>query len=228
MKEHPLDDAELIFGLAHDLRGYLRTVLTRIQLVQKGAASVLPEQESGWLSEAGSAAEDMNRLIGAVVSYYGVAAAPETMGLRLMLRGLRVENQAMLSEAGAELLIPDPVDVDVSRALATVLDELLTNACRFRRREMPAEIRITTRMPDSSHVEIVMADNGSGVNPEYLDRIFQPFRRLHSRSEYPGFGLGLALCRRIVTANDGVIEASVPSDGGFSVRIVLPVQLIPG
>jgi signal transduction histidine kinase len=224
--QSPDDEAaRLMYSFAHDLRGYLRTMRTRIQLVQAGA-SVLAEQEANWLAEAGTAAEDMGRLIGAMVSYCSVVPASETMRLGLMLRGLRLEVKSILAEAAAELSIAEEADVEVARSLSVVLQELLTNSCRFRRQDIKTKIRIGTRMPDPRTLELVVTDNGTGVGSEYLDKIFQPFRRMHSRSDYPGFGLGLALCRRIVAANGGSIDASAPAEGGLAIRILMPAKAV--
>ena len=220
------DTARLMFAFAHDLRGYLRTMHTRIQLVQRKAPSLLPEEENRWLTEAGAAGEDMARLIGAMVAYCSVAPVSETMPLGLMLRGLRMEAKAILTEAAADLVIAGSPDAEVSRSLSLVLMELLTNSCRFRKRDVDSRIHIASRMTDPVTVELIVKDNGTGVAGEFLEKIFLPFRRMHSRNDYPGFGLGLALCRRIVTANGGSVDATLPVEGGLSVRVLMPARPI--
>ena len=217
-------EARFMHAFAHDLRSYLRTMQTRVQLIQRAAAASLPEQENRWLNEAIAAGEDMGRLIGAMVTYCGAAPVRETMSLALLLRGLRIDLAAMLTDAEAELSIAESAsDIAVSRSLSTVLRELVGNSCKFRRPGVPPEIRIASKMTDTENVEVAVADNGSGVASEYMEAIFEPFRRMHSRSDYPGFGLGLALCRRITASNGGTIEAASGPNGGLSVRVVLPV-----
>jgi light-regulated signal transduction histidine kinase (bacteriophytochrome) len=220
------DTARLMFAFAHDLRGYLRTMHTRIQLVQRKAPSLLPEEENRWLLEAGTAGDDMARLIGAMVAYCSVGPVAEVMPLGLMLRGVRMEAKGILTEAAAQLFIADAVEAEISRSLSVVLMELLTNSCRFRRRDLNSEIRIATRMPDPQTAEVVVKDNGTGVAAEFLEKLFLPFRRMHSRNDYPGFGLGLALCRKIVTANGGSIDASLPDEGGLAIRVLMPARAI--
>lgn len=223
MTEPPGNEAQLIYAFAHDLRSYLRTMQTRVQLVQRTAVESMPEQEIRWLSETIAAGDNMSRLIGAMVNYYGVAPVRETMSLALLLRGLRIDVKATLAEAGAVLSIADSESgIAVSRSLSTVLRELVVNSCKFREPDTRAEIRITSHMTDANIAEVQVADNGPGIAPEYLESMFQPFRRMHSGNEYPGFGLGLALCRRIVTANGGSIGASVPPIGGLAVLVAVP------
>jgi len=223
MAEPPSDEAQLMYAFAHDLRSCLRTMHTRVQLVQRTAAASMPEQENQWLSEAVAAGEHMSRLIGAMVNYYGVAPVPETMSLALLLRGLRIDVKETLDAAGADLSIMEgEPGIAVSRALSAVLRELIANSCKFRRGDIRAEIRITSQMRDKKNAEVRVEDNGPGVASEYLETMFKPFRRMHSGHEYPGFGLGLALCRRMATANGGSIEAMAGPGGGLLVVVSLP------
>jgi light-regulated signal transduction histidine kinase (bacteriophytochrome) len=223
MIEPKLSDTRLMFAFAHDIRGYLRTILTRVQMVQLGGGAQLPEPDRACLEEAAVAAGDMNRLLNAMVSYYDVAPTDETMGLRLILRGVLMDCKAMISEAGASVSVVNDLNVVVSRALQPVLRELLTNACRFRRPGEKTVIEIQTSQPDSQLIELIVSDNGSGVDPACIEKIFIPFQRMHSRGEFPGFGLGLAFCDRVLSVNGGTITAAVSASGGLALKVTLPV-----
>src|SRR5437899_1837048 len=94
-----LSDSRLMFAFAHDIRAFLRTILTRVQMVQLGGGAQLPESDRAYLDEAAVAAGDMNRLLNAMVSYYDITPTPETMGLRLILRGVLLDCKPMLTEA---------------------------------------------------------------------------------------------------------------------------------
>ena len=226
MNEPQADDATFMFAFAHDLRAHLRTMQTRVQLVQRAAKDSLGEQESLWLEEAVAAGENMGRLIGAVASYYAVSPAADTMPLGLLLRGLQIEMKKALTDAGAELT-STAVEAEVSRGLAVVLRELVGNSCKFRPTGIATVIRIEARMAGPDTLEVTVTDNGSGVGPEFVETIFEPFRRLNPAHDFPGFGLGLPLCRRILEANRGSIEAIRPPDGGLCQRILMPARLLP-
>src|SRR5205823_3434929 len=99
--------------------------------------------------------------------------------------------------------------------------------CRFRRPNAKAVIEIETRQPDAETLEIRVSDNGSGVDVAGLNKIFLPFQRMHSRQEYPGFGLGLALCDKIVSVYGGTINATASASGGLTVSMTLPLAEKP-
>lgn len=219
------DEARLIFAFAHDLRSYLRTVLTRVQMVQGSRQAELPEADRVFLDEAATAAGDMNRLLSAMVSFYDVAPSSETTGLGLMIRGVLLELKPIIVEAQAAVSVSGEADVPVPKAFHLVLKELLTNSCRFRRRDLGTEIEISSRLAAPGTLEIVVSDNGLGVTADWITQIFLPFQRLHPRSEFPGFGLGLAHCRRIVEAHNGRIWATASPAGGLSVNVNLPYQV---
>lgn len=217
-----------MFGFAHDLRSYLRTVLTRIQLVQAGGAAQLPESDQSFLKEAATAAADINGLLTSMVTYCDVSNRSETMGLRTIIRGILLEKQDELNSIEAELEIANDLDATVPRALQTVLKELFTNAVRFRLPKEQLRIALSTQLEGVSEdaggvLEITFSDNGSGVAAADLERIFAPFQRLRPRTDYPGYGMGLAICRRIMTAYGGTIVAEAPSEGGLTLRLKLPL-----
>jgi len=213
---------EVNFKFAHDVRTYLRTVVTRIQLVQNSAAAILPPVDREMLQEAATAARDIDGLLSAMTAYWEGTGEDGTANLGLLLRGLLLDRKAALAEAGAEVALVSDLDVNVPASLKNVLKELITNACRFRSTERPLRIDITSRIGNG--VEIEMRDNGLGVDPAYLEKIFAPFFRLHSRDEFPGYGLGLATCRRIVSGWGGSMVAEIAPEHGLIVRVRVPVS----
>jgi chemotaxis family two-component system sensor kinase Cph1 len=220
MADPKLEEGRLIFAFAHDLRSHLRTILTRVQLVQGSGRSTLHEQDALFLEEAAVAAGDMNRLLTSMVSFYD-AVPTETTALPLMLRGALMESRPLLTETDASVTVQNDLEGAVPKALQWVVKELVANSCRFRG-ERKTEIGIHTRTAEPGVLEIEVSDNGSGVDAAWIEKIFLPFQRMHSRNEFPGHGLGLALCRRIVTANNGTIRAQSSAAGGLSVILSVP------
>jgi signal transduction histidine kinase len=233
-KSSGLDDGRLIFAFAHDLRAHLRTVLTRVRLVQSAGLSI-PDRENGFLTEAATAAKDIDGLVTAMVAYCSVTSKSDPtesdpMELSLLLRGLMIEVREALAKAEARAEITSQPEALVPANIKTVFRELILNACRFRRSELPARIEIALSVSGATDtepgvLEAVISDNGIGVEEEFLEKIFEPFRRLHAQGEYPGYGLGLALCRRIIAINGGSIRASHSPAGGLSITFRIP--LIP-
>jgi signal transduction histidine kinase len=219
-----LDDSRLMYAFAHDLRTHLRTVLTRIQLVQRGSGAALPEQDQALLREAATAAAEMDTLIGSMAAYCDANPGDAVMDLRLLLHGALLERKAGLKQAGAEVEVNNDLSVPAPRALQGVLKELLTNACKFRDPSRPLRIRISTRLLPGNILEIEVADNGTGLNPAEIDKIFLPFHRMHPRETFPGHGLGLATSRRLAAAWGGAVRAEVPPGHGLRVLVTAPVQ----
>jgi signal transduction histidine kinase len=96
-----------------------------------------------------------------------------------------------------------------------LFQNLLSNALKFRRPDVPLEIRIESRVGES-FCEILVVDNGIGFEEKYSERIFMVFERLHGRDKYPGTGVGLAICRRIMERHGGYISAQgKPGEGAI-------------
>jgi signal transduction histidine kinase len=102
---------------------------------------------------------------------------------------------------------------------------LISNAIKFRREGVPPEVEISAEVLDGS-VQITVADNGIGFEPQYSTRIFRVFERLHGRTEYPGTGIGLALCHKIVGRHGGRIVAESQLGEGATFTVTLPIEQI--
>jgi len=174
------------------------------------------------LEEATAAAGLINGLLSAVASHFAAVAVDGVMRLGLMVRGLLIEQAHSLAAVEVETDIAPDSDLPVLLGLHVILKELLTNACKFRDAERPLRIRIAGRIASGDILEITVSDNGVGVDSPYLDKIFVPFQRLHSRSAVPGYGLGLATCRRIAAQWGGEVAAENRPAGGLTVHVTVP------
>jgi signal transduction histidine kinase len=219
---HSLSDGSLMFAFAHDVRAHLRTVLTRIQLVQCSTATALSPDDQRFLQEAAEAVSDISGLLSAMQAFCEAGPGEGVMSLKLMLRGLLLEAKPVLQELGAEVQLSTDIDTPVPAGLQRILKELLTNSSKFRNPSRPLRINIATRQLPDDRLEIAVSDNGLGVSSEYLDVIFNPFQRLHSPDAFPGYGLGLATVRSTARAMGGTVAASAVAGGGLTVQIILP------
>jgi light-regulated signal transduction histidine kinase (bacteriophytochrome) len=118
---------------------------------------------------------------------------------------------------------PLPVVEADPMQMRQLFQNLIANGLKFARREVSPVVRITSEPADDGWVRICVEDNGIGFEEKYLDRIFTIFQRLHSRDEYEGTGIGLAVCRRIVERHGGEITARSTPGQGSTFIFTLPM-----
>jgi light-regulated signal transduction histidine kinase (bacteriophytochrome) len=105
--------------------------------------------------------------------------------------------------------------------MVQLFQNLVGNAIKFRRPEVPPEVRVEADARDAEWV-FTVSDNGIGIDLRHAERIFAIFQRLHRRQEYPGAGVGLAICRKIVERHGGRIWVESHPEGGTAFRFTLP------
>jgi signal transduction histidine kinase len=127
------------------------------------------------------------------------------------------EGAARISVGPLPTLQADPVQI------RQLMQNLLANALKFRRDGVPCEIDVHAEVADGI-AELTIADNGLGFDPAFATRIFRAFERLHGASVYPGTGIGLALCRKIVERHGGTITADGREGEGATFTVRLPLN----
>jgi light-regulated signal transduction histidine kinase (bacteriophytochrome) len=110
--------------------------------------------------------------------------------------------------------------------LGQLLQNLVANAIKFARTDVPAEVRIE-RLDDPREWHIVVRDNGIGIEERHAERIFKMFGRLHAREEYEGTGIGLAICRRITDRHGGSIWVESAPGEGSAFHVSIPDGIYP-
>ncbi|HWP28143.1 MAG TPA: ATP-binding protein, partial [Chloroflexota bacterium] len=126
------------------------------------------------------------------------------------------EAQAVVTRDDLPTVVVDPSQ------FGQLLQNLLSNAIKFRG-ERPPRVHVSARLEDDAWLFSV-SDNGIGIAPEYTDRIFVIFQRLHSRAQYPGTGIGLAICKKIVERHGGRIWVESTPGEGSTFYFTLPLQ----
>jgi PAS domain S-box-containing protein len=206
------------YAASHDLQEPLRTVIGFSQLLQRRHGGTLDPEADEFIAFIVEAGMRMQRLIEDLLqlSRVGTRARPleRTDAGTIIADALRLL-EAAIREAGATVVVDDdlpPVMADPDQ-LAQVFSNLVGNAIKYGREGVPPEVRISAARRDGM-VEFSVADNGIGIEAEYFDRIFVVFQRLHSRDEYDGTGIGLAIVKRIVERHGGTVRVeSVPGEG---------------
>jgi PAS domain S-box-containing protein len=199
---------------SHDLQEPLRMVASYTQLLQRRYEGRLDKDADEFIAFAVDGATRMQRLINELLAYsrVGSQGAPfveadlnEVLAEILSILGSSIaENSAVVTHDPLPKVLCDPTQI------GQVFQNLLVNALKFRSDD-PPRIHIGVEASDDEWVFSVR-DNGLGIEPEYFDRIFVIFQRLQSRTEYPGTGMGLAICKRIIERHGG--RTWVESDPG--------------
>jgi len=195
-----------------------------VQLLRDRYTGRLDEDADEFIGYTVDGVQRMQRLIDDLLAYSRVGRQTEDRNVDLdaVLREAMGDLAASVAESGAVVEAePLPAVFGDPRELSQLLQNLLANAIKFVDAG-PPRIRISAR-PRDGMWELEMADNGIGIEPRHADRIFKMFQRLHGRDSYPGTGIGLAICKKIVERHGGEIGVT-PRDGSGSVfSVTLPV-----
>ena len=196
-----------VFELSHDLKAPLRTIRDSSQLLAKGWQSRSYHDTALLLSGLVQAAERMQRLIDDALTFAVSGSSRESLSvveLSDVLCFTLSNLEAAIREADAVVTFdPLPAVRASFGKIAQVFQNLIENAIKFRSPKQP-RIHISCQETRGTWV-ISVADNGIGLEPKYAEQIFLPLARLHGREQYPGAGLGLAICRRILESYRGQI-----------------------
>ncbi len=133
-----------------------------------------------------------------------------------------LENQIERTQGRIEIGNLPMIEADPTQ-MHQLLQNLIINALKFQREGSSPLIKISANI-DGDDCQISVEDNGIGFDIKYLDRIFKPFERLHSREEYVGSGMGLAICRRIVERHRGKITATTTPGEGSTFIVTMPIH----
>jgi light-regulated signal transduction histidine kinase (bacteriophytochrome) len=213
----------------HDLKEPIRAVNTFLELLEREAKDRLTETDKGYIAHIMSGARRMQNLVDDLLAYSRVGREKQTKGVVAMSAVVAWaigDLQKQVNETGATVHVEDglPKVWGDFAQLGQVIRNLLSNAMKFRRPDLAAEIQISGLSehgagPDQCVIRV--RDNGIGIAPEYHERIFAPFKRLHGQ-EIPGTGMGLAVSRRILNMHDGVIWVESEPDRGSTFCLRLP------
>jgi signal transduction histidine kinase len=215
---------QFAYVASHDLQEPLRKVASFCQLLQRRYSGQLDDRADLYIEYAVDGAKRMQQLINDLLAFSRVGRAggdqvPMSSGQALEQALGNLSEPIRQSEASVE-----PGELPAVRAeaalLTTVFQNLIGNALKFHG-EDPPHITISAQR-DGAFWQFSVTDNGIGVEPEYAERIFVIFQRLHSREAYPGTGIGLALCRKIVEYHGGRIWLDTGHSPGARFCFTLP------
>ncbi|MBI3668840.1 MAG: GHKL domain-containing protein [Acidobacteria bacterium] len=212
------------YSASHDLQEPLRMVASYTQLLANRYKGKLGPEADDFIGYAVDGAVRMQALIGDLLAYSRAAQHPESFKptdceavFNRTLTGLKVAVQ----ETGAQVTCdPLPSVMGVEAQLVQLLQNLISNAIKFRSAQAP-QIHVSAQR-NGTEWFFSVRDNGIGILPEHAERVFVIFQRLHSKAEYPGTGIGLAICKKIVERHGGRIWVESQPGNGATFCFTIP------
>lgn len=233
-----LELEEFAYAASHDMQEPLRKITTFGNRLQLKYADQLGDEGAMYIDRMQVAADNMRNLIDNLLELSRVTRSGqsfERIDLNLLLKSILTDLEFPIEESGAKILIGElPVIDGIPSQLRQMFTNLLTNAIKFRKTGLHPIIEISAHKSDrqekeahflpaeGDYFQFDISDNGIGFDQEYEQRIFQIFQRLHGKSEYPGSGIGLSICKRIAERHNGIIYARGNQGSGATFSVILP------
>ncbi len=216
---------QFAYVASHDLQEPLRMVAGYMQLLEKKYKGRLDEKADKYVHFAVDGAERMQKLIEGLLAYSRITRRESELmpvdankvflaAVSNLSASIRQGNAAVTKDDLPEVLGDETL-------LVQLFQNLIGNAIKYRRPDALPRVHISAKKEGSDYIFSVR-DNGIGIEPEYFDRVFQIFQRLHTQSEYPGTGIGLAICKRIVERHRGRIWIESVAGRGATFFFTVP------
>jgi PAS domain S-box-containing protein len=220
------DLQQFAYAASHDLSEPLRMVSSYVQLLARRYKDKLDSDADEFIDFAIDGTARMQALIDGLLIYSRAGTADythETVDCSKVLHETLTTLHASLRDTGATVNAgPLPTVQGDPTQLFQLFQNLISNAIKFAADE-PPRIQITAEREDGCW-RFMVADNGIGIDPAHAERIFAVFQRLHGRGEYPGSGVGLAICKRIVERHQGRIWVEALPEGGSTFYFTIPAD----
>ena len=218
------DLEQFAYVASHDLQEPLRKVASFCQLLQRRYAGRLDERADQYIAFAVDGAQRMQHLINDLLAFSRIG--------RLTAGFTDVDLNRVLADVSSQLEARAGGDAEISWVdlptvegeeplLTTLFVNLIGNSLKFRRPDVPPAIRVTGER-HGDQWRITVRDNGIGIEPEFADKVFVIFQRLHARDAYEGTGIGLAIVKKIVEYHGGRIWLDLDVAEGTTVNFTLP------
>ncbi len=221
------------YVISHDLREPLRMVSSFLRLLDNRYSDQLDAKGKEFIDYAVDGAERMQEMIRALLNLSRVETRGEPLApvdCEVVLKRTVNALQRTIEENDVEITHdPLPTVIADRGQLGQVFQNLIANAIKFRREGVTPRVHVSASpspQPSPRQGEgewlFAVADNGIGIDPEQAERVFQVFQRLHTEEEYPGLGIGLALCKRIVERHGGRIWVESEPGEGSTFKFTIP------
>lgn len=201
---------------SHDLQEPLRKIITFGDLLES-RIPVSDDQTRNYLQRIQSTASRMRNLIDDLLQYSKIDSNKNSFvvtDLKEVVENVLDDLEARIKETKGEINLKylPVIEADPTQMYQLFLN-LIGNALKFHRKGSPPVVNLDTTCKGDGRCEITVEDNGIGIAAEHIDKIFQPFKRLHGRSTFEGTGIGLTICNKIVSRHGGEIMVKRQSNG---------------
>lgn len=229
---------EFAYVASHDLQEPLRKISTFSQRLQLKFSNKLGDDGNLYLSRVVAACDNMRKLIDNLLEFSRISlnnSPPQQVDLYAVVKNAMEDLDLNIAETNTEISVGKLPSVEaISSQMLQLFANMLNNSIKFRKQDTPLQISIESKkltipekqlykLPtDVTFFLITIKDNGIGFEQQYADKIFQLFQRLEGKSEYPGTGIGLSICKKIVTNHKGLILANATPGNGATFSIILP------
>lgn len=214
---------QFAYVVTHDLQEPLRAISSFVQLLKKYCYTQLDQRANNLISHAVAGTERMQQLIDDLLTYAQANASQALIEIdcEQLLNNVEADLFITISECSA-IITHDhlPVVKGIHFQFIQLFTNLINNALKFQRAQ-PPQIHIGVEEKQDEWIFLI-SDNGIGIEKQYLKRIFRVFQRLHSRNDYAGTGIGLAICKKVVEHHGGRIWVSSELNVGSSFYFTIP------
>lgn len=216
---------------SHDLQEPLRKIRMFSSRIVEREQEYLSETSMAFFDNITHTAERMQNLINDLLEYSGMDSEPVEMrkiDLNVVLNEVLMNMEDTFEQKSVHFsTVALPVIQGVSQQLYQLFSNIIMNALKYSKKDVKPNITLNyeqVAMPTGLFHKIAVSDNGIGFEPEYKDRIFEVFQRLHGKNEYSGTGVGLAICKKIMQRHNGFITATGVPDQGAVFTMYFPVE----
>ncbi len=220
------DLSRFAYVTSHDLQEPLRMVASYLTLIERRLEGKLDASSKEFFTFAVDGAKRMQAMITALLAYARISSneiSPVPFRSEEALDDALLNLQVAVEESAAKITRGTlPVLRGDRIQVMQLFQNLVENGIKYRRKDEPPEVNITAMPATDGYCQFTVRDNGIGIDPKFFTRLFTIFQRLHTREQYEGTGIGLALCRRIVERHGGRIWVESEPDKGTAFHFTLP------
>ncbi len=225
LEQSKQDIESFAYAAAHDLQEPLRTIASYLQLLDRNLQGQMDPKSKHFLHTAINGATRMKKLLEGILNYSDLqeGVVPfEKVDLNEVIQEIQEALAKKITTHQAIIQFEQlPVVYGIHSQIMQLFQNLISNSIKFKKPDVKPVICISAKA-EKGRWQIAVTDNGIGIEPEKQDKVFKIFSRLHHFKDYPGHGIGLALCKRIIELHHGQITLKSPQGQGTTFSFDLP------